>query len=136
MAVDFNTGIIEEFRANQGKVGGPFEGAPMVLVNTIGAKSGEVRTIPLISFSENDKLYIIASAAGTPTHPAWYFNLKANPDVSIEIGNETRDVTITEVPQPERDEIWSRIIALMPQFGEYEKTTEGRVIPLLQITAR
>lgn len=133
---DFNADIIAEFRANGGKVGGPFAGVPMVLVNTIGAKSGKVRTVPLISYSENGQLYITASAGGSPRNPTWYHNLKANPDVTIEIGDETRDVTITEVPLDQRGEIWSRLVALMPQFGEYEKTAEGRVIPLLKITPR
>ena len=136
MANTFNDSVIEEFRANGGKVGGPFAGAPMVLVNTIGAKSVKGRTTPLVSYSENGQLYVTASAGGSPKHPAWYRNLKANPDVTIEIGDETREVTITEVPADERADIWSRLVALMPQFGEYEKTTEGRVIPLLRITPR
>ena len=134
MANDFNTGVIEEFRANDGKVGGMFEGSPMVLVNTIGAKSGDVRTIPLVYYREGDAIYLIASAGGSTKHPAWFFNLKANPEVTIELGADTLPVTITELGLDERNDIWPRLTALMPQFGEYEKTTDGRVIPLLMVS--
>lgn len=136
MANNFNTGVIEEFRANDGKVGGMFEGRPMVLVNTIGAKSGDVRTIPLVYYREGDAIYLIASAGGSTKHPAWFFNLKANPEVTIELGADTLPVTITELGLDERNDIWPRLIALMPQFGEYEKTTGGRVIPLLVVSPR
>ena len=136
MAVDFNTQIIEEFRANGGKVGGPFAGSPMVLLNSTGARSGKVRTSPLVAFHDEGDTYIIASKGGSPNHPDWYYNLKANPAATIEIGTETRDVTAVELPADERAVIWSKIVALMPQFGEYEKTAGGRVIPLIRLDPR
>jgi deazaflavin-dependent oxidoreductase (nitroreductase family) len=133
---DFNQQIIEEFRANGGKVGGRFEGAPMVLLATTGARSGNTYTTPLVAFPDGDDLYIVASKGGAPTHPAWYHNLKANPDVSIEIGTETRDVTAVELTPEERAPIWQKIVTLMPGFGEYEKTAEGRLIPVIRLDPR
>jgi deazaflavin-dependent oxidoreductase (nitroreductase family) len=136
MDQDFNQQVINEFRANGGKVGGPFEGAPMVLLNAIGRKSGKVQTVPLVAFHEGGNVYIIASKGGSPSHPTWYHNLKANPDVTIEIGTDTREVTAHELDTAERDVIWPQIVALMPQFGEYEKHTQGRIIPLFRMDPR
>jgi deazaflavin-dependent oxidoreductase (nitroreductase family) len=131
---DWNSKIIEEFRANEGRVGGPFEGAPMILVHHIGAKSGKERVTPLVWFPQDDgSLVIIASKGGAPTNPDWYHNLKANPTIGVEVGTETFTVTAEEVTGPERDEIWSKVAAERPGFGEYqEKTT--RTIPVLRLT--
>ncbi len=131
---DWNDKIIEEFRANEGRVGGPFEGAPMILVHHVGAKSGTERVTPLVWFpQDDDSLVIIASKAGAPTNPDWYYNLKANPTVEVEVGTETFPVTATEVTGEERDELWSKVVAASPGFGEYqEKTT--RTIPVLRLT--
>ncbi len=131
---DWNTKIIEEFRANEGRVGGPFEGAPMILVHHIGAKSGTERVTPLVYFPEGDgNMIIVASKAGAPTNPDWYHNLKANPNVDVEVGTETFPVTAAEVEDPERAEVWTRVVATNPGFGEYqEKTT--RIIPLIRLT--
>src|ERR1041384_1176540 len=89
---DFNTAIIEEFRANGGKVGGPFEGAPMLLLHTTGAKSGQARTNPVVYLADGDDLVVFASKAGAPTNPDWFHNLRANPDARVEVGTEAFDV--------------------------------------------
>ena len=94
---DFNTQIIEEFHANAGKVGGPFQGAPMILLHTIGAKSGETRTIPLVYLTDGDHIAIIASKGGAPAHPDWYHNLVAHPEITVEVGADTYKVKATEV---------------------------------------
>jgi deazaflavin-dependent oxidoreductase (nitroreductase family) len=131
---DWNQKIIAEFRANEGRVDGPFEGAPMILIHHIGAKSGTERVTPLVRFPQDDgRIVIIASKAGAPTNPDWYHNLKANPTLDVEVGTETFPVTVTEAEGSERDELWSRVVAASPGFGEYqEKTT--RKIPVLVLT--
>ncbi len=131
---DWNTKIIEEFRANEGRVGGPFEGAPMILIHHIGAKSGTERVTPLVYFPEADgQMVIIASKAGAPTNPDWYHNLTANPKIDVEVGTETFPVKAAEVEGAEREEVWARVVAKNPGFGEYqEKTT--RTIPVIRLT--
>ena len=130
---DWNKQVIEEFRANGGKVGGQFEGAPMILVHHFGAKSGTERVSPMVYFPDGDRLLIIASKAGAPTNPDWYHNLKAHPRVDVEVGTETFPVTVEELSGAERDEKWARVTAAMPGFAEYqEKTT--RTIPVLALT--
>ncbi|HEX8518112.1 MAG TPA: nitroreductase family deazaflavin-dependent oxidoreductase [Pseudonocardia sp.] len=130
---DWNRQVIEEFRANGGKVGGQFEGAPMILVHHFGAKSGTERVSPMVYFPDGDRLLIIASKAGAPTNPDWYHNLKAHPRVDVEVGTETFPVTVEELSGAERDEKWARVTAAMPGFAEYqEKTT--RTIPVLALT--
>jgi deazaflavin-dependent oxidoreductase (nitroreductase family) len=131
---DWNMKIIEEFRANEGRVGGPFEGAPMILVHHIGAKSGTERVTPLVYFPEDDgTMLIVASKAGAPTNPDWYHNLKANPKVDVEVGTETFPVEAAEVDSSQREGVWTRVVAKNPGFGEYqEKTT--RVIPVVRLT--
>lgn len=131
---DWNEKVIEEFRANGGKVGGPFEGAPMILVHHIGARSGTERVTPLATFPLEDGRYvIIASKAGAPTNPDWYHNLKAHPRVDVEVGTETFPVQVEELTGAERAATWDKVVAAMPGFGEYqEKTT--RTIPVLALT--
>ena len=130
---DWNQKIIEEFRANGGKVGGPFEGAPMVLLHHIGARSGTERVTPLVYFPDGDRMLIVASAAGAPKSPDWYHNLRADPHVKVEVGTETVAVTAEELPPAERAEEWARITAAAPGFAEYqEKTT--RVIPVFALS--
>lgn len=131
---DWNTKIIEEFRANEGRVGGPFEGAPMILVHHIGARSGTERVTPLVYFpQDDDRMVIIASKAGAATNPDWYHNLKAHREIDVEVGTETFPVRVTEATGAEREDIWTRAVVAMPGFGEYqEKTT--RVIPVLVLT--
>jgi deazaflavin-dependent oxidoreductase (nitroreductase family) len=131
---DWNNKIIEEFRANEGRVGGPFEGAPMILIHSIGAKSGKERVSPLVWFPQDDgSLIIIASKGGAPTHPDWYHNVKANPTFEVEVGTETFKVDAEELHGEERDRVWAAVVAERPGFGEYqEKTT--RLIPVIRLT--
>ncbi|WP_370944801.1 nitroreductase family deazaflavin-dependent oxidoreductase [Amycolatopsis sp. cg5] len=129
---DWNAGIIKEFRENEGKVGGPFEGAPMVLLTTIGAKSGQERTSPLVYLAEGDRLFIIASAAGADKHPAWYHNLLANPTVTLEIGTEKFEAKATPLEGEERAVYYGKQAELMPGFKEYQEKT-SRVIPVVEL---
>lgn len=130
---DWNAQIIEEFRANDGKVGGPFEGAPMVLIHHRGAKTGTERVTPLMCQVDGERLFIFASKAGAPDNPDWYHNLRANPDVSIEFGSE-RDIPVrtVELTGAERDQVWERQKREWPQFGGYEAQT-ARTIPVLEL---
>jgi deazaflavin-dependent oxidoreductase (nitroreductase family) len=129
---DFNTAIIEEFRANDGVVGGPFEGATLLLLSSTGAKTGSVRVTPVVYQRDGERLYIFASKAGAPTNPDWYHNLKANPTATIEVGAERYEVTATEITGEERDRIYAQQVELMPGFGDYEKQTD-RVIPVVAL---
>jgi deazaflavin-dependent oxidoreductase (nitroreductase family) len=129
---DYNKPIIEEFRANHGRVGGNFEGAPMVLLTTTGAKSGATRVNPLVSLPEGDTIYIFASAAGAPKHPAWYHNLVAHPEVGLEVGDEQFTAVATPVPGAERDRIFAEQKTRMPGFADYEKATD-RTIPVVAL---
>jgi deazaflavin-dependent oxidoreductase (nitroreductase family) len=131
---DFNEKIIEEFRANEGRVGGMFEGARMILIHHIGAQSGVERVAPLVHFPEDDDhTVIVASAGGAPNHPAWFHNLKANPKIEVEVGAERYTVLAEELPRPERDEYWKRVVAENPGFADYERKTD-RVIPLVRLS--
>ena len=128
----FNQQLIEEFRANGGKVGGRFEGRPVVLLTATGAKSGRRLTIPLVYLQEGDRRFIFASKAGSPKNPDWYHNLVANPNVTVEIGDETYEATAKVISGADRDQIYAKQVAAMPTFGEYqEKTT--RVIPVVEL---
>ncbi|MDT7728579.1 MAG: hypothetical protein QOI21_5155 [Actinomycetota bacterium] len=132
--VDFNGGVIKEFRENEGKVGGMFEGAPLILVHHIGAKSGTERIVPLVHLTEDDRIYIFASKGGADENPAWYHNLVANPKVSVEVGAETFEVTATVIEdRAKRDEIYAKQAAAFPNFAEYETKTT-RVIPVVELT--
>jgi deazaflavin-dependent oxidoreductase (nitroreductase family) len=134
---DFNTQIIEEFRANGGKVGGAFEGAPLLLLHHRGAKTGTERVNPLAYQPVGAAFAIFASKAGAPHDPHWFLNLKANPEAQVEVGSETIDVTAREVEGTEREEIWGRQKQLMPGFAEYEDKTEGfRQIPVVLLERR
>ena len=129
----WNKANIEEFRANGGKVGGQFEGAPLLLLHTIGAKSGLPRTNPLAYLSDNGRYVIFASFAGGPDNPPWYFNLLANPEVSVEVGTKNQKVRAAVVDEPERSALYKKMIKIMPGFAEYElKTT--RKIPVIALT--
>jgi deazaflavin-dependent oxidoreductase (nitroreductase family) len=130
---DFNQQVIEEFRANGGKVGGMFEGAPMMLLTTTGAKSGQPRIAPLVYTTDGDRIVIIASKGGAPTHPDWYHNIAANPEVTVEVGGETYTGRADVAQEPERTRLYKAQADLMPQFHEYQKNTE-RTIPVVTIT--
>jgi deazaflavin-dependent oxidoreductase (nitroreductase family) len=136
-ASEWNLGIIEEFRENGGLVGGPFEGAPLVLVHHVGRKSGEAHTSPMMYLAHDDDIdliYVFASKNGAPTNPDWYYNLKAAGTASIEIGTESYDVTVTEITGDERDRIYAEQASRYPGFGEYAEKTAGiRTIPVLAL---
>lgn len=132
---DFNQQIIEEFRANGGKVGGGFEGAPMVLVHHTGAKSGAERVTPLVYQAIDGGWAIFASKGGAPDNPAWFHNLRANPDTVIEVGDETIEVTARVADPDEREPIWTTQKQVMPGFAEYEAKTD-RVIPVVILERR
>ena len=122
-----------EFRANGGKVGGPFEGGDLLLLHTTGAKSGQPRLSPLAYLTVDGKMLIVGSYAGAPKDPAWVHNLRANPRAHIEVGTEAYDVVVRELPGDERDATYPKIIAVAPVFAEYQTKTT-RAIPLFEIT--
>lgn len=131
---DFNDGIVKEFRANDGVVGGPFEGAPMILITHTGAKTGAERTSPLVYSTDGDRVVIIASMGGAPANPAWFHNIKANPQVGVEIGTESYSASAEIlVDGDERQRLFDQQAALMPNFAEYQEQTD-RVIPVVVLT--
>lgn len=135
MDIDFdemNRNVIAEFRANGGKVGGMFEGAPLVLVHHVGARTGTERITPLVTYTEGGRLYIFGSKGGSPEHPAWYHNLVANPEITVEFGTETFPAVARVLTGAERDEIFAKQAALAPQFAEYQRNT-SRTIPVVEL---
>jgi deazaflavin-dependent oxidoreductase (nitroreductase family) len=130
---EFNRGIIEDFRANGGKVGGPFAGAPMILVTHTGAKSGKTYTTPLVYTTDGDRLVIIASKGGSPENPAWFHNLVANPNVEVEVGDERFAAVASVTEGEERQRLFDQQAELMPNFDEYAKATT-RTIPVVVLT--
>ncbi len=127
---EFNEKLIEEFRANDGKVSGPFAAAPLILVTHTGAKTGTKRTSPLVYTTDGDRIVLIASKGGAPTHPHWYLNMTANPQVTVELPGETFEARVTEVTGEERDRLYAAQAAQMPNFDDYAKATD-RTIPVL-----
>jgi deazaflavin-dependent oxidoreductase (nitroreductase family) len=132
---DFNTQVIEEFRANGGKAGGMFEGMPLVLVHNVGAKSGKEYVTPLVYLADGDDIVIFASKGGAPENPGWYHNLKAEPNVSIEVGDQKLDALATEATGDERDRLYSAQEAAQPQFAEYATKTD-RKIPVIVLSPK
>jgi deazaflavin-dependent oxidoreductase (nitroreductase family) len=128
----FNQSITDEFRANEGKVGGAFENSDLLLLTTTGAKSGQQRVSPLAYFDIDGKMIIIGSFAGAPNNPAWVHNLRAEPHAHVEVGTDAFDVTARELPAAERDELFAQISAASPGFAEYQAKT-SRVIPLFEL---
>jgi deazaflavin-dependent oxidoreductase (nitroreductase family) len=132
---DFNSRIIEEFRANQGRVGGPLTGTPILLLHHVGAKSRIQRVTPLACSHQGDGHYVVvASNAGSPTHPAWYYNLKAHPTVEAEVGTETFMVRAEELEGAARDALWSKLVAASPSLTNYQAKTD-RQIPIFMLTS-
>ena len=131
-ANDWNTAIIDEFRANGGQVGGNFAGAPLLLLTSTGAKSGQPRTAPVMYLEEGDRLYVFASKAGAPTNPDWYYNLVAKPTATVEVGTEKYDVKATPITGDERDRIYAIQAERYPGFKEYEEKTT-RTIPVVAL---
>ena len=129
---EMNRQIIEEFRANGGKVGGPFAGAPVLLLTTKGAKTGQTRVNPLVYLEDASRYVIIASYAGAPTNPPWYHNLIANPTVTIEVGTQTLKVRGEVVSEPDRTRLYKKMESMMPAFTEYRQKTT-RVIPVIAL---
>jgi deazaflavin-dependent oxidoreductase (nitroreductase family) len=129
---DWNKKVIEDFRANAGKVGGQFEGAPVLLLHTTGAKSGLERVNPVMYLEESAHVYVFATKAGADTDPDWYRNLVANSGVSVELREETFDATADPISGPERDRIYAVQARLNPGFAEYEAKTT-RVIPVVEL---
>jgi deazaflavin-dependent oxidoreductase (nitroreductase family) len=130
---DFNAQIIEEFRANEGRVGGMFEGATLLLLHHTGAKSGKCRVNPLGYLEDDGRYVVFASKAGAPTNPDWYHNLRTHPNVTIEVGTNTIEVIASEAAGEERDRLYRRQAERVPRFAEYEKQTD-RVIPVIVLT--
>jgi deazaflavin-dependent oxidoreductase (nitroreductase family) len=129
---DFNAGIIKEFRANAGKVGGPFEGASVVLLTTVGAKSGKTRVNPVVYRTDGGRMYIFASKAGAPTNPDWYYNILAHPEITIEVGSDTYGVTASVIEGAERDRIYADQAREFPGFADYQAGTD-RIIPVIAL---
>ncbi|HEX4587473.1 MAG TPA: nitroreductase/quinone reductase family protein [Mycobacterium sp.] len=131
----FNETNIDEFRRNGGKVGGQFEGFPLLLLTSTGAKSGAQRVNPVAYFDIDDKIYIVGSAAGRDRDPSWASNIRAQPNVTVEIGSDPpKAVVARELPRDVRDRIYAEIVERAPGFGEYERQTD-RVIPVFELTA-
>lgn len=130
---DWNAALIEEFRTNSGRVSGRFAGEPLLLLNSTGAKSGIVRTNPLVYSTSGDDYVIIASKGGAPAHPDWYHNLVANPEATIEVGADTISVKAREVVGDERDGLFANQARRFPFFNDYQAGTE-RTIPVFVLT--
>jgi len=128
----FNAGIADEFRANAGKVGGPFDGNELLLLTTTGAKSGQPRVSPLSCKRIDGKLLIIAGNGGADVNPSWVYNLRANPSARIEVGTESIDVTARELPPAERDGLTPKLTAQISAFAEFQAKT-NRVIPIFEL---
>jgi deazaflavin-dependent oxidoreductase (nitroreductase family) len=129
---NWNQKIIDEFRANEGKVGGMFAGAPLLLLTTTGAKTGRRLTSPLMYNTDGDRLLVFASKGGAPSNPAWYHNLQANPDVTVEVGTDTFEARAVVVTGEERDRLYSHHAGQFPQFAEYQANTD-RTIPVIAL---
>ncbi|HSI31775.1 MAG TPA: nitroreductase family deazaflavin-dependent oxidoreductase [Miltoncostaeaceae bacterium] len=128
---DMNREVVAEFRSNQGVVdtaaGGYFKGKPVLILHTTGAKTGAERANPLMYLDEGDRRFVFASKGGAPDNPDWYYNLKANPGVTVEMGTESYPATASVITGPERDRIYAEQVAAFPQFGEYEQKTTRRI---------
>ena len=130
---DFNEQIIDEFRANEGRVGGNFEGAPLLLLHSTGAKSGAERINPMMYLADGDRYLVFASKNGATTNPDWYHNLKANPRATIEVGTQTLQVDAIDLEGAERSRMYDKQAALYPGFATYQENTD-RVIPVVALT--
>jgi len=127
---DRNKKIIDEFRANDGRVGGNFEGKTLLLLHTQGAKSGQERINPLACVKDGDRCVVIASKGGAPTHPDWYYNVIANPQVTVEVGTETFQAEAIVAEEPERTRLYNKMVEVMPGFEGYRRNTT-REIPVI-----
>ncbi len=132
---DWNAGVIEEFRKNHGKVGGMFEGRPILLVHHVGAKTRTQRVNPVGYLKDGNRYLIFASKGGADTNPDWYHDLKAHPDAKIEVGDETIEVHAQEITGAERDRLYARQSAIAPVFAQYAQKTK-RIIPVIALTPK
>ena len=132
---DFNSRTIAEFRENHGRVGGNFEGAPLLLIHTVGRRTGRERVNPLMYLKDGERLLVFASKGGADTNPDWYYNLKAHPDIQVEVGDETIDVHAQEMMGTERDTLYARQASRYPAFADYQRRTK-RIIPVVALTKR
>jgi deazaflavin-dependent oxidoreductase (nitroreductase family) len=132
---DYNAPIIAEFRKNHGKVGGYFEGAPILLLHTVGAHSGKPHVNPVMYLPDGNRYVVFASKAGADSHPDWYYNIIAHPDIQIEVGDEKIDVHGEDISGHERGQLYKRQATIYPQFAEYETKTK-RVIPVIAFTRK
>ncbi len=130
---NWNTKIIEEFRANGGKVGGNFAGRPLLLLHTTGAKSSQERVNPVAYTQDGDRLVVIASKGGAPTNPDWYHNIVSNPHIIVEVGTEKFEVDAEVTKEPERTRLYDKMVEVMPGFAEYRRKTT-RQIPVIALT--
>lgn len=128
-----NQAIIDEFRANSGKVGGYFAGRTLLILHTVGAKSGKEHINPVVYIKDGDRLVIIASKGGAPTNPDWYHNILAHPLVTVEVGTEQFQAQAAIAPEPERTRLFNKMVEVMPGFAEYQHKTT-RVIPVITLT--
>jgi len=123
------------YRATGGKAGGKFKGAPVLLLTTTGRKTGKPRTMPLLYTEDGSNLVLIASEGGAPRHPAWFVNLKANPQVDAEIGRNRRAYTAREAEGDERTRLWAKMAAMYPPYDDYQRKTTRR-IPVVVLEPR
>jgi deazaflavin-dependent oxidoreductase (nitroreductase family) len=130
---NWNQSIIDEFRANSGKVGGRFAGKTLLLLHTVGAKSGQERINPVAYVADSDRLVIVASKGGAPTNPDWYYNILAHPLVTVEVGTEQFQAQAVIASEPERTRLYNQMVEMMPGFAEYQQKTR-RVIPVFTLT--
>jgi deazaflavin-dependent oxidoreductase (nitroreductase family) len=128
-----NQKIIDEFRANGGRVGGNFEGKTLLLLHTLGAKSGQARINPVACIKDGARYAVIASKGGAPTHPDWYYNVVANPLVTVEVGTEKFQAHASVAEEPERTRLYNQMVEVMPGFDDYRRKT-ARVIPVIVLT--
>ena len=130
---NWNKKVIEEFRTNEGRVGGNFEGKTLLLLHTMGAKSQQERINPVACIKDGDRLAVIASKGGAPTHPDWYYNIVANPQVTVEVGAENFQAFASVAEEPERTRLYNQMVEVMPGFDDYRRNTT-RVIPVIVLT--
>ena len=130
---DWNKTIMDEFRANSGKVGGMFAGRTLLILHTVGARTGQERINPVVYVTDGDRLMVLASKNGAPTNPDWYYNLLAHPLVTVEVGTEQFQARAAVATEPERTRLYNQMIEKLPDFAEYQKKTT-RVLPVITLT--
>lgn len=133
VVAEWNQGVIAEFRANGGTVGGQFAGLPLLLLHSMGARSGKPRINPLVYTRDGERFVLIASKGGAPTNPDWYYNVVAQPLVTVEVGTEQFQARATIVEEPERTRLYDQMAQAQPQFAEYQRNTT-RQIPVVVVT--